>query len=295
MRPDFLGIGAPRSATSWLHRALASHPQLWLPPVKELHWLDVQRPASRPHYPIPGADPAEIARGFRRDHRRLLWRTQRRRLRPRELRWAARYVLGRRTDAWYRSLFPADRISGEITPAYMILPRAVVEAFAASRPGLRAILLLRDPIDRIWSGTRRFALGEVESGRPLDAATRARVIARFDSPGVRLRTDYVRALGIWRGVLGPERVFVAFYDEVAADPGALLARVLGFLGADPSPSGWEPDFGRRVNAAPAADLPPELAAELAARYREPLRTLADEFGDPPARWLARAESLAAER
>jgi len=130
------------------------------------------------------------------------------------------------------------------------------------------------------------------AGAPLDAATRQRIVERFDSPGVRLRTDYLRTLGIWRGVLGPERVFVGFYDELAEAPRSLLERIFRFLGADPSPPGWQPDLGRRVNAAEPTDLPPELARELARRYCEPLRALAAEFGGPPARWLARAERLA---
>jgi hypothetical protein len=293
MRPDFLGIGAPRSATSWLHRGLAAHPDLWLPPVKELHWLDVQRPASRAHYPIPGADPAAIGRQFRRDHRRLLLRDLRRGKGFADLAFAARYLLGRRSDSWYASLFPSDKITGEVTPAYMILSREVVAAAAAPRPELRAILLLRDPIDRIWSGTRHFALAGREPGAELDAATVQRVLDRFDSPGVRLRTDYLRALEVWRGVLGRERVFVGFYDEVVEDPVGLLERILRFLGADPRPAGWQPDLGRRVNAAEATDLPPALARELAGRYRVPLRALAAEFGGPPARWLARAEALVA--
>lgn len=292
MRPDFLGIGAPRSATSWLHRVLASHPDLWLPPVKELHWFDVQRRASHVHYPVPAADPEAIGRQFRRDHRRLLLRELRRGKGFAELPFTARYLLGRRSDAWYSSLFPRGKVTGEVTPAYMILPPEVVEAAAAPRPGLRAILLLRDPIDRIWSGTRRFALDGGAPGVPLDAATAQRVLERFDSPGVRLRTDYLRALEIWRGALGAERVFVGFYDDVAASPAELLEQILRFLGVDPSPAGWQPDLGRRVNAAAATDLPPDLARELAVRYREPLRTLAAEFGGAPARWLARAERLA---
>jgi hypothetical protein len=291
MKPDFLGIGAPRSATSWLHRALASQPDLWLPPVKELHWLDVQRRASHASYPIPGADPARIARQFRRDHRRLLLRELRRGKGWSELRFAARYLLGRRSDDWYASLFPRDKIAGEITPAYMILPRELVEAIAAPRPGLRAILLMRDPIDRIWSGTRHFALSGRPPGEELDAKTRARVVKRFDTPGVRLRTDYRRALETWRGVLGPDRVFVGFYDDVQSDPAGLLGRILEFLGADPAIAPAAPDLARRVNAAETTDLPRELAVELARRYREPLRELAQEFGGPPARWLARAEAL----
>ncbi len=39
MYPDFLGIGAQKSGTTWLHDKLWRHPQVWLPPIKELHHL----------------------------------------------------------------------------------------------------------------------------------------------------------------------------------------------------------------------------------------------------------------
>ncbi len=39
MYPDFLGIVAQKSGTTWLHDKLWRHPQVWLPPIKELHHL----------------------------------------------------------------------------------------------------------------------------------------------------------------------------------------------------------------------------------------------------------------
>ncbi len=47
MFPDFLGIGAQKSGTTWLYQNLAAHPQVWMPPVKELHYLD-HKPQSLP-------------------------------------------------------------------------------------------------------------------------------------------------------------------------------------------------------------------------------------------------------
>jgi hypothetical protein len=40
MYPDFLCIGAQKSGTSWLQRNMETHPQVWLPPIKEVHYLD---------------------------------------------------------------------------------------------------------------------------------------------------------------------------------------------------------------------------------------------------------------
>jgi hypothetical protein len=38
--PDFLGIGVPKAGTTWLHANLSAHPELHLPPEKELHHFD---------------------------------------------------------------------------------------------------------------------------------------------------------------------------------------------------------------------------------------------------------------
>lgn len=38
-RPDFIGIGAQKAATSWIHFCLYDHPQIYLPPTKELHFF----------------------------------------------------------------------------------------------------------------------------------------------------------------------------------------------------------------------------------------------------------------
>lgn len=39
-QPHFLVIGAQKAGTTSLHQALAQHPRLWLPEIKELHYFD---------------------------------------------------------------------------------------------------------------------------------------------------------------------------------------------------------------------------------------------------------------
>lgn len=41
--PDFLGIGGIKAATTWLYENLACHPDLFLPPHKEVHYFDINR------------------------------------------------------------------------------------------------------------------------------------------------------------------------------------------------------------------------------------------------------------
>src|SRR5262245_8764381 len=97
----FLGIGAQKAGTTWLHENLRTHPVLSFPHGTEIHFWDAQRDR--------GID-------------------------------------------WYRSLFvSSDRVEGEITPAYAILPPRQVAEIAATFPDLRLIYILRNPIDRAWS------------------------------------------------------------------------------------------------------------------------------------------------
>ncbi|MGD1948605.1 MAG: hypothetical protein ACFB14_03045 [Leptolyngbyaceae cyanobacterium] len=37
---DFLGIGAQKAGTTWLWSILKTHPDVWIPPKKELHYFD---------------------------------------------------------------------------------------------------------------------------------------------------------------------------------------------------------------------------------------------------------------
>ena len=38
--PHFLCIGAQKAATTWLWTMLRQHPEIWMPPIKELHFFD---------------------------------------------------------------------------------------------------------------------------------------------------------------------------------------------------------------------------------------------------------------
>ena len=55
-RPDFLCVGAQKAGTSWLYRQLEPHPDFWMPPVKELHYLDNLNRTKRHHPPRSNDD-----------------------------------------------------------------------------------------------------------------------------------------------------------------------------------------------------------------------------------------------
>ena len=290
--PSFLGIGAARAGTTWLHANLRPHPQIWLPPVKELHYFDLQRRGASSYYPISSTDLRWCGRNWRLGARGLgriwyyrhAWSLLRRLAAGRApLRWSTRYISGFRTDRWYSSLFRTDCVSGEITPGYMLLPQPIVEEVRRLNPEMKIIFLLRNPVSRAWSNLRH------RMGPGVLKATDNTILTRMESPGSILRSRYVQAVNNWRGVFGPNQVFIGFFDDLVAAPRDLLRSVLNFLGVDSSDRNIPATLEREVNASAKRDLPEHLLPRLYAPYLDDLRELEKLVGGPVSKWLAKAE------
>src|SRR5690606_33123534 len=134
------------SGTTWLHRALSAHPDIWMPPIKELHHFD---DGGRSRY-------------FKHLIKRI-------RQRSRPTKWDMRYFLGRPSDQWYASLFHDAQnrgfTCGEITPDYAVMDRERFCQLFALNPAAKTIFLIREPIERCWSGYMNARKKGLDSGQ----------------------------------------------------------------------------------------------------------------------------------
>lgn len=230
--PDFLGIGANRGGSSWLYRVLAHHPEVWLPPVKEIHHFDRQSTGRRVAKYL-GKEGLVRLRDYATGD---AFRTSADGL-FRNLAWDVHYLLVPESLQWYVDLFRPHhgQITGEVTPAYAILDETTVREIHARNPELKALFLLRNPLDRGWSSLvnnlakkQRRNIREVESSE---------MYRRIDAVGFQLRSDYARTIRIWSNVLDPDRLFIGYMEQIRDEPQELLRRVCLFLGIEPdSPS-----------------------------------------------------------
>jgi hypothetical protein len=131
-RPDFLCIGAQKSATTWLYASLASHPIVWLPPVKEIGFFNSIH--------IPAVREESVAHRRRQvDESRKWWLEPGRNPRVQSRRLACLDVLDSDllTDEWYSKIFTfhgSDQLCGDINPDYGMVPRAGVRHALGSKP-----------------------------------------------------------------------------------------------------------------------------------------------------------------
>lgn len=287
MRPDFLCIGAQKSGTTWLYHALCRHPQIRMPPVKEIHYFDRgDRPYILDLLSRKAPTRRRLMRWLREGGRAGLkgWS---------ELHWCVRFFCLPRSDAWYTSLFtrPDGIVTGDITPGYARMERDRVARVHRLLPDARILYLLRDPIDRAWSQAAMYFRQYHGSASIADVDPAE--VRRFVLNPYNLRNgEYSRTLALWQEYYPAERMLLLSHDAIERNPASALLRVYAFLSVEADPSLVPPGIRERVYTQPYPPVPPELAAELARHFYPSLLQLHRQGVVPDAsRWLARARSL----
>lgn len=204
--PDFFVVGHPKCGTTALYTMLRSHPQIFMPELKE-SWFFVPELRGRER---PGAA------GRRPD-----------------------------TWEQYTSLFTdatADQRIGEATPSYL-RSRSAAERIARAQPAARIVAVFREPASFLRSFHLQCLENHTETEKDLRRALsledrrRAgeRIPAESSQPEALLYTDHVRYLEQllrYHAVFPREQVLVLVYDDFRRDNEATMRRVLQFLEVD---------------------------------------------------------------
>jgi hypothetical protein len=255
MMPGFLIVGAQRCGTTSMHRALCQHPVVMKAVLhKGVHYFDT-----------------DYGRGM----------------------------------GWYRGHFPLNvharwvgRSAGmapvtfESSPYYMFHPMAA-ERISRDLPGVRLIVLVRDPVERAYSA-HAHELARGYETEPFERALELEPI-RLEGEAERLTADpaylshshqhqayrargrYVEQLERLERLVGRDRIHVVDSSAFFADPEPAYAAVMDFLGL---PHRGDIDFERH-NARPRSPMPETLRTELRAYFQPYDMRLARWLGGEP--------------
>jgi hypothetical protein len=256
MLPSFLICGGQRCGTTSLYRALAAHPAVLKAVLhKGVHYFDT---------------------GY---HRGPQW-------------YRAHFPLRRTADRIARRL-GVTPMAFESSPYYLYHPHAIGR-IARDLPGVRLIVLVRDPVARAHSQhAHELARGfesEPSFGRALalePARLRGQTERMHADPryrsfahqhhAYRARGEYARYLEAVGRYLPPDRMLVLESAHLFTCPEALYERVLDFLGL---PHLGYPDFARH-NARPRPPMREQVRRELTAHYAPFDAALTHWLGHPP--------------
>ena len=203
VRPNFLIVGAAKSATSSLDRYIGQHPDVYIPPKKEAHYFST--PDFPPRFEGPGDDGMNTETIRDRDK--------------------------------YLALFAGSegyKAVGESSVFYLYYPRTA-ERIHADFPQTKIIMMLRNPVDRAFSAYMHLIRDGREQLSFEDslAAEEQRLRSGFEPMW------FYRELGLYAGqverylqVFGPKQVKVVLYDDFAMNPLGTVNEVFEFLGVN---------------------------------------------------------------
>jgi hypothetical protein len=161
---------------------------------------------------------------------------------------------------------PQGRLAGEKTPEYLSCAW-VPPMMKMAAPDARAIVLLRDPVERYVSGLshhERGGLVEDTEGLGRVFGDRMRVVSDAIWRGM-----YATQLEWLQDLYPAERILVLQYERCAADPAGQLARTFAFLGLAPHELPPE-ELARPRNQAKLEKVAvPEAFLEMLRRYYRP--------------------------
>lgn len=270
-RPDFLCVGAQKGGTSWLFQQLNSHPDFWMPPLKEVNYFDSM---SRSRHPDRAA----------RSNLRLRDDRDRRFLKAMESLCSQHHIdLDR-----YAQLFACkgSLLSGDVSPAYCIVPEEIIAQIANRFPELKVIFIARDPVERVWSD---LSMAIRTGGMPtFDTTDSDGVLRRLFHPDIIMRSFQSTIVDRWRRHVRPELFHIYFSDDLQSDPRELRRSIINFLGADPEKSIGRIKVDQKINeTAEKLPLSDGVRSAIAQFFAQELKDCAAKFGGPAQKWPAR--------
>jgi len=265
-----LGAGCQKGGTTWLFRYLKESPQFVRGYMKEYHVFDALDLESE-----------QLTRN------RIMKKAEQTLAAAREggkVNAMALHRLGMYGNPdFYYDYFagilltrPTGRVTADMTPDYGMLPverfRAIREGFAQRGVRTVSILLMRDPVERIWSHIRMQAQRfPTMFDRPLDEVLRDRhADANYD-----MRTRYDRTIAALDQAFEADELYFGFYEDLFTEE--RVREICAHVGID----FVAPDFDLRRNASqrPADGLPEDTMRIVAEHFAEVYETVAARFPD----------------
>ncbi len=270
-KPNFLCIGAQKAGTTWLHYNLKAHPEIWLPPVKEIHYFDQVYKVTARHGAIQNGRLKKLENALKR-------KLEGKKVGYKHLEFLGNFALReQKNDDWYLSLFDnagEQRVIGDVTPAYSALPEEGVAHIRNLLGDIKIIFIMRNPVKRMWSGLVMGKRNEIQRGE-VTSVEEWLQLAQEDRN--KIRADYRRTIEHYERYFSPENILYLFYDQIRLNPLGFLEEVCNFLDIEFKESDFSQTISGVYNSNPKVTIPDEVKDFLTHEYREQMEWIEARF------------------
>ncbi|MFN7003520.1 MAG: sulfotransferase [Roseinatronobacter sp.] len=262
-----LGLGAQKAGTTWLHDYLSSLDGVDMGFLKEYHVFD-----SRHQSDDRGRKAELIAKAQRALGRKDVDFASKPRL------WTFVAMLADQQNYfnYFAGLLsqPDVFVTGDITPSYSMLGAedlsAIRDDFERRGVTCKAVFLMRDPVERLWSAAR---MRRRERPDAPQVSEDQMVLQALKKGGFAGRTRFEDTLAAMEAVLAPDDCLIGFYETLFQD--SEIQRICAFLGLEFR----APEFDKRVNVSQkTSPLSEDTCRKVAEHFAPTYRAVAERFG-----------------
>jgi len=168
-----------------------------------------------------------------------------------------------------------DKIKGENTPAYGVLPEKEIRRIKELLPDVKILIILRNPVERAWSHARMHFFKN--GNKNIDEVRPEYFFHHFKSKRSIDRGSYSKIIDIWQKYY-KDQLFIGFFHDIENNPKSILHDVFSFLGVNTNVEWEEFDLTRKVNAGKQLEIPEKYRDFLLNIYSDELFKLKQEFG-----------------
>ncbi len=250
-----LGLGVAKAGTSWLYRYFRQHPEVFMSPIKELHYWNMRfRPDCCPDWDRKFAsDLVRLAEGVTPKSPPTLYNQLEAtvdRLRMNASEQAYMHFFRKRVQSHHVAF-------GEFTPGYCLILEEGLRRLRAQHPKIRIILLLRDPVERFYSSLR------MQERQDLIRALDVFMAELKDNHARVERCRYDLIIERLERVFGPDELHIEFFETLFTNEA--VNRICQFVGVSERAG----DFSAKVNDSPPGPPLPESLFDAALRELAP--------------------------
>lgn len=242
--PDFLIIGPPRTATSWLHHHLSRHPHVFLPKEKETYYFTTLGDPSNRRYRYPTLEAFLAAQ---QDSPRI---------------WLRKMAM----SLWQAGTPYRPRVRGDATASNATLDPEVIREIVLLNPEVKAIMMIRHPVERAWSHAKKDLV--LRTGRASEDVPEEEYDKFFRAGGQQENAFYSEMIANWRAHLRPGHLALFDFNLVATAPRELVGRLHRFIGVASEARFMDnAKLDQRINPTTDEGIPPKVREILSKRLQ----------------------------
>jgi hypothetical protein len=220
--PSFLCIGTQKAGTSWLFEQLRQNPDIWMPPIKELHYFDhlyCQENRVWTKWHLQQSVKLAIKNHLNQSKIDLHY-----------IKYLTSIATSKIfTEQWYEKIFkrPAanKKITGDITPNYCTIGSEGISYVRSFLNQPKLIWLIRDPLQRALSQLRMNLSRQGNS----NVADEAILWNAAREPSILNRGNLSKYIPEWESKFPHDKILYMPYKEISSNPLDFLNNVESFL------------------------------------------------------------------